>query len=164
MLSYEIWAQAEDSGINIWGPSPVVGEDLAAYLVEFGQIRNASPDNLNGRWSFNIMLDRKAFVSVPNYVDVEVRKWRSLCPAVNQRVGSVEKLVPSPLPTKKSVDPIPWKAFTHRLSGWGEENGGIDRTKGSPIYLDIWLRKPLRIKAHAVHSLYEFQGRFPGHI
>lgn len=158
MISYEILALVANPSINIWGPPLVVGEDLASYLVEFGQILNASPDNLNGRWSFNIMLDRKAFVPIPNYLDVEVRKLRSFCPAVNQHVGSVERLVPSPLPTKKSVDPIHWKCFTHRLCGWGEGNWGIDRTIGSAIYLD------LRIKAQAVLSLYEFQGRFPGHI
>ena len=46
-------------------PPQVIGEHLAAYLKRYGEILTASCDNLNGGWSFEIMLDRNAFILHP---------------------------------------------------------------------------------------------------
>lgn len=51
-----------------------LGERLAAYLAGFGQILSASSNDLNWGWSFELMLGRKAFISVPNSLDVERQK------------------------------------------------------------------------------------------
>lgn len=56
----------------IFDVSPqVLGENLVTYLIQYGQILNASSDDLNGVWSFEIILDHKAFIFVPNCLDVE---------------------------------------------------------------------------------------------
>lgn len=55
-------------------PPQVLGKHLAVYLVQFGQILSVTSDNLNGGWSFEIMLDHTAFISVTNCLDVEVQK------------------------------------------------------------------------------------------
>lgn len=55
-------------------PPHIVREHLAAYLAQFGQIRSASSDNRTGGWSFKIILDCEAFVSVLKCLDVEGQK------------------------------------------------------------------------------------------
>lgn len=45
------------------------GEHLAAFFMKYGQISGATSDNLCGGWSIDIMIDRLAFVSLPNCLD-----------------------------------------------------------------------------------------------
>lgn len=51
-----------------------LGEYFPTYLVRYGQILNATSDDMNGGWSFGIRVARKAFSSVPNWLDVENQK------------------------------------------------------------------------------------------
>lgn len=51
----------------------ILGEHIAAYLFHFGKILIASSDVLNGLWSFEIMIDRNPFVSIPNCLDADVK-------------------------------------------------------------------------------------------
>lgn len=46
--------------------SQILGEHLAAYLRHYDQILGAISEYLIWGWSFDIMLDRLAFISVPN--------------------------------------------------------------------------------------------------
>lgn len=50
------------------------GEHLASFFMHFAQILGATSDNLTGRWSFDVLLDCLAFVSVPNYLEFSGRK------------------------------------------------------------------------------------------
>lgn len=49
------------------------GEHLAAFFMHHGQIFCANSDNLNGRWSFDMMLVRLA-IFISNYLDFCGRK------------------------------------------------------------------------------------------
>lgn len=51
-----------------------IGEHLAAYLGQYGQILGDNSDNLNGEWGFNIMIDRLTFVPIPNCLNICCRK------------------------------------------------------------------------------------------
>lgn len=50
--------------------SLVTGERLSELFMQYGQILDVNSDNLNGRWSFDIILDRLDFVSVPKCIPV----------------------------------------------------------------------------------------------
>lgn len=66
-------------------PPQVLGEHLAVYLVQFGQILSVTSDDLNGGWSFEIMLDHlhhqlsgcKGPENVNQYAGREVNLWSS---------------------------------------------------------------------------------------
>ena len=45
--------------------------NLAAYMLQFGDIVSATHDGMHGEWRFDIMLDVKTFYSVPNWLEVE---------------------------------------------------------------------------------------------
>lgn len=47
-------------------PLHIIGENLAAYFSQYGQIRNSTSDNLKAGGIFGIMLDRLTFVSILN--------------------------------------------------------------------------------------------------
>lgn len=72
-------------------PSQVIEEHFAVYLFQYGQMLGATSNNLNG--SFDIMLGRLDFVSVPNCLDFVAVKCQSSWPAENQPVGSAERRV-----------------------------------------------------------------------
>lgn len=89
-------------------PHLVIGKHLATYLAQFVLILSASSDDLNVDWSFEIMIDHKAFTSFPNCLYVQGRKCRSLWPVINQPVGSVAGLVTSLIAQRiKSLDFCP---------------------------------------------------------
>lgn len=69
-----IWGQAKNHFISNWGPSSKLGENLAAYLIQLGQILSATSGDMNRRQSLEIMLDRKASISVHNCLYVESHK------------------------------------------------------------------------------------------
>ena len=48
--------------------------NLAAFMLQFGDIVSATHDGMHGVWRFDIMLDVKTFYSVPNWLDVEGRR------------------------------------------------------------------------------------------
>ena len=48
--------------------------NLAAFMLQFGDIISATHDGMHGEWRFNIMLDVKTFYSIPNWLDVEGRR------------------------------------------------------------------------------------------
>ena len=48
--------------------------NLAAYMLQFGDIVSATQDGMRGEWRFDIMLDMKTFYSVPNWLEVEGRR------------------------------------------------------------------------------------------
>ena len=52
-------------------PSFLRDANLAAYMLQFGDIVSATHDGMRGEWRFNIMLDVKSFYSVPNWLEVE---------------------------------------------------------------------------------------------
>ena len=51
-------------------PSFLRDANLAAFMLNFGDIVSATHDGMRGEWRFNIMLDAKTY-SVPNWLDVE---------------------------------------------------------------------------------------------
>ena len=55
-------------------PSFLRGANLAAYMLQFGDIVSATHDGMRGEWRFDIMLDMKTFYSVPNWLEVEGRR------------------------------------------------------------------------------------------
>lgn len=55
----------------------VIGEYLAVFLSLYGQILDATSDKVNGKWSFDIILVRLAFVSVHNCLDICGQKMRT---------------------------------------------------------------------------------------
>lgn len=79
---------------SIRGSYSGVGRLLGFFML-YGQILEATPDNLNGGWGFDIMLDPLAFVWVPNCLDFMDGKCRSLWLAKDLLVG-VKSLVTSP--------------------------------------------------------------------
>ena len=52
-------------------PSFLRDANLAAYVLQFGNIVSATHDGMRGEWRFDIMLDVKTFYSVPNWLEVE---------------------------------------------------------------------------------------------
>ena len=54
-------------------PSFLRDANLAAYMLNFGDIVSATHDRIRGEWRFDIMLDTKTFYSVTNWLDVEGR-------------------------------------------------------------------------------------------
>ena len=52
-------------------PSYLRDANLAAYMLQFGDIVSATHDGMRGEWRFDIMLDMKTFYSVPNWLEVE---------------------------------------------------------------------------------------------
>ena len=48
--------------------------NLAAFMLNFGDIVSATHDGMRGEWRFDLMLDAKTFYSVPNWLDVEGRR------------------------------------------------------------------------------------------
>ena len=52
-------------------PSFLRDANLAAYMLQFGDIVTATHDGMRGEWRFDIMLDVKTFYSVPNWLEVE---------------------------------------------------------------------------------------------
>ena len=55
-------------------PSFLRDANLAAYMLQFGDIVSATHDGMRGEWRFDIMLDVKTFYSVPNWLEVEGRR------------------------------------------------------------------------------------------
>ena len=55
-------------------PSFLRDANLAAYMLQFGDIVSATHDGMRGEWRFDIMLDMKTFYSVPNWLEVEGRR------------------------------------------------------------------------------------------
>ena len=55
-------------------PSYLRDTNLAAYMLQFGDIVSATHDGMHGEWRFDIMLDMKTFYSVPNWLEVEGRR------------------------------------------------------------------------------------------
>ena len=55
-------------------PSFLRDANLAAFMLNFGDIVSATHDGMRGEWRFDIMLDAKTFYSVPNWLDVEGRR------------------------------------------------------------------------------------------
>ena len=55
-------------------PSYLRDANLAAYMLQFGDIVSATHDGMRGEWRFDIMLDMKTFYSVPNWLEVEGRR------------------------------------------------------------------------------------------
>ena len=55
-------------------PSFFRDANLAAFMLNFGDIVSATHDGMRGEWRFDIMLDAKTFYSVPNWLDVEGRR------------------------------------------------------------------------------------------
>ena len=55
-------------------PSFLRDVNLAAYMLQFGDIVSATHDGMRGEWRFDIMLDMKTFYSVPNWLEVEGRR------------------------------------------------------------------------------------------
>ena len=55
-------------------PSFLRDANLAAFMLNFGDIVSATHDGMPGEWRFDIMLDAKTFYSVPNWLDVEGRR------------------------------------------------------------------------------------------
>lgn len=52
-------------------PPQIVGNHLAVYLTQYGQILSSSDDDLNRGRTFEIMVDVKAFISIHKCLDVE---------------------------------------------------------------------------------------------
>ena len=52
-------------------PSFLRDANLAAYMLQFGDIVSATHDGMRGEWRFDIMLDVKTFYSIPNWLEVE---------------------------------------------------------------------------------------------
>ena len=48
--------------------------NLAAYMLQFGDVVSATHDGMRGEWRFDIVLDMKTFYSVPNWLEVEGRR------------------------------------------------------------------------------------------
>lgn len=69
LLKPENWSQAKEQVVVFEIPPHMLGEQLAAYLDQYVQIPSATPEDLNKGWSLEIMLDRKAFISIPNSLD-----------------------------------------------------------------------------------------------
>ena len=55
-------------------PSFLRDANLAAYMLQFGDIVSATHDGMRGEWRFDIMLDAKTFYSIPNWLEVEGRR------------------------------------------------------------------------------------------
>ena len=55
-------------------PSFLRDANLAAFMLNFGDIVSATHDGMRGEWRFDLMLDGKTFYSVPNWLDVEGRR------------------------------------------------------------------------------------------
>ena len=55
-------------------PSFLRDTNLAAFMLNFGDIVPATYDGMCREWRFDIMLDAKTFYSVPNWLDVEGRR------------------------------------------------------------------------------------------
>ena len=55
-------------------PSFLQDANLAAYMLQFGNIVSATHDGMRGEWRFDIMLDMKTFYYVPNWLEVEGRR------------------------------------------------------------------------------------------
>ena len=55
-------------------PSFLRDANLAAFMLNFGDIVLATHDGMRGEWRFDLMLDAKTFFSVPNWLDVEGRR------------------------------------------------------------------------------------------
>ena len=55
-------------------PSFLRDANLAAFMLNFGDIVSATHDGMRGEWRFDLMLDAKTFYSVPNWLDVEGRR------------------------------------------------------------------------------------------
>ena len=54
-------------------PSFLRDANLAAFMLNFGDIVSATHDGMRGEWRFDLMLDAKTFYSVPNWLDVAGR-------------------------------------------------------------------------------------------
>ena len=46
-------------------PSYLIDDNLAAYMLQFGDIASTSHDGMHWEWSFDIMFDSKTFL-IPN--------------------------------------------------------------------------------------------------
>ena len=55
-------------------PSFLRDANLAAFMLNFGDIVSATHDRIRAEWRFDIMLDAKTFYSIPNWLDVEGRR------------------------------------------------------------------------------------------
>jgi len=55
-------------------PSYLIDENLAGYFMKYGDLVAARHDGMRGEWSFDIMLSKTAFDSVPNFLDLEGRR------------------------------------------------------------------------------------------
>lgn len=67
--------RAGESNISVYEVLPQVrGEHLVAYLVQYSQIRSDNSAEQNGGWTFEIILDCKAFIYVPNCLNIEDQK------------------------------------------------------------------------------------------
>lgn len=72
ITEYNINLQSEYEGRRspphrkIRDPSTNIGEHLAAFLSQYGEIVGTCCNSLIGGWSFEIMLDQKAFLLIPN--------------------------------------------------------------------------------------------------
>lgn len=97
-------------------PSLVIGEHIPAYFNQYGLILSATSDNLNGGQNFHIILDRLALVSITNSLDSCVRKMPVIRPVENQLVGSVVRLVISPLSVRSWVA-CGWKSRRFPTAG-----------------------------------------------
>ena len=77
-------------------PSFLIDANLAAFMLNSGDIISATHDGMRGEWRFDIMLDAKTFYSVPNWLDVEGRRLPVISLDVNLPAGTAARLVTSP--------------------------------------------------------------------
>ena len=60
-------------------PSFLRDANLAAFMLNFGDIVSATHDGMRGEWRFDLMLDAKTFYSVPNRLPVIVSGRKPAC-------------------------------------------------------------------------------------
>ena len=55
-------------------PGYFFDENIAAYMMQYGEIIDVSHDSMRGEWRFDLMIDHKTFHSIPNWLDLDGRK------------------------------------------------------------------------------------------
>lgn len=73
LIMKDLIIQTEHKGRQ-WTKVAVFEVAPRVYLSQYGQVLDTTSDFMNAGWSFNIMLDCEAFISVPNCLDVGGQK------------------------------------------------------------------------------------------
>ena len=68
----------EYMGQQIYKVPSFGGANLAAYMLQFGDIVSATHDGMRREWRLDIMLDVKMFYSIPNWLNLEGRRLLTL--------------------------------------------------------------------------------------